>query len=68
LGNDAKNKALSLSRAKSVVAQLFGFGIPLERLVAKGVGEEKPVASNETEEGRAENRRIEFKVIESKGK
>jgi OOP family OmpA-OmpF porin len=68
LGNDAKNKALSLSRAKAVVSKLFGFGIPLERLVAKGVGEEKPVASNETEEGRAENRRIEFKVIESKGK
>ncbi len=68
LGNDAKNKALSLSRAKSVVAKLFGLGIPLERLSAKGMGSQIPIASNETEEGRAKNRRIEFKVIENKGK
>jgi len=68
LGNDVKNKALSLSRAKSVVAKLFGLGIPLERLVAKGMGEQIPIANNESEEGRAKNRRIEFKVIESKGK
>ena len=68
LGNNDKNKALSLSRAKSVTAKLFGLGIPLERLLAKGMGETKPIASNETKEGRAKNRRIEFKVIESKGK
>ena len=68
LGNDVKNEALSLSRAKSVVAKLFGLGIPLERLAAKGMGEKNPIASNETEGGRAKNRRIEFKVIESKGK
>ena len=68
LGNNIKNNKLSLSRAKSVVAKLFGLGIPLERLVAKGMGEKNPIQSNETEEGRAKNRRIEFKVIESKGK
>jgi len=68
LGNDSKNKELSLSRAKSVVAKLFGLGIPLNRLIAKGMGEKEPVASNENKDGRAKNRRIEFKVIESKGK
>jgi OOP family OmpA-OmpF porin len=68
LGNDNKNKDLSLSRAKAVVAKLFGFGIPLERLTAKGMGEKSPVSSNETDDGRAKNRRIEFKVIEAKGK
>jgi len=68
LGNNIKNNKLSLSRAKSVVAKLFVLGIPLERLVAKGMGEKNPIQSNETEEGRAKNRRIEFKVIESKGK
>jgi len=68
LGNDAKNQALSLSRAKSVVARLFGLGIPLERLTAIGMGEKNPIASNKTNEGQAKNRRIEFKVIESKGK
>lgn len=68
LGNDVKNEALSLSRAKAVTAKLFGLGIPLERLLAKGMGEKIPIATNESEDGRAKNRRIEFKVIESKGK
>ena len=67
LGNDTKNQTLSLSRAKSVVAKLFGLGIPLERLKAIGMGEKKPIASNATKEGRAKNRRIEFKVLENKG-
>ena len=67
LGNDTKNLELSLSRAKAVVAKLFSLGIPLERLDAKGMGESRPIADNESKEGRAKNRRIEFKVIENGG-
>jgi OOP family OmpA-OmpF porin len=67
-GNDAENLALSLSRAKAVVAKLFSLGIPLERLNAKGLGESKPLYTNETKEGRAKNRRIEFKVENKKGR
>jgi len=67
LGNDTKNLELSLSRAKAVVAKLFSLGISLERLDAKGMGENRPVADNNSKEGRAKNRRIEFKVIENGG-
>ncbi len=61
-GNDIKNKELSQERAKAVVAKLFQLGIPLEQMEAVGRGESEPVATNDTEEGRKRNRRIEFKV------
>ena len=61
-GNDVKNKELSQERAKAVVAKLFQLGISLEQMEAVGRGEAEPIASNETEEGRKRNRRIEFKV------
>lgn len=64
-GTPAKNRALSLERAKVVVARLFGLGVRLERLSAMGAGERQPVAENTTEEGRAKNRRIEFRVIDN---
>ena len=63
LGNDAKNKKLSFDRAQAVVSKLFQEGIELDRMTALGEGESKPIADNKTEEGRAKNRRIEFKVI-----
>jgi len=62
-GDNLKNKELSESRAKAVVAKLFQLGIPLEQMIAIGKGESEPLVSNETKEGRAKNRRIEFKVI-----
>jgi len=63
LGNDEKNKKLSFERAQAVVSRLFQEGVELERMKALGEGESKPIADNKTEEGRAKNRRIEFKVI-----
>jgi len=63
IGKPGYNQRLSENRAKSVVAYLLEKGIDTERLVAKGYGEEAPVASNKTEEGRAQNRRVEFKII-----
>jgi outer membrane protein OmpA-like peptidoglycan-associated protein len=66
VGSDASNLTLSDNRAKSVVAYLVGKGIAANRLTAKGYGETKPVATNDTDEGKALNRRVEFKIISIK--
>lgn len=63
-GADEYNRKLSEARAASVVVYLVGKDIAQDRLVAKGYGESAPMASNETEEGRQQNRRTEFKVLE----
>jgi len=64
-GSDRENLRLSIERAKSVAGFLNTVGgIPIDRLISKGFGEEKPVASNESREGRASNRRIDV-VIEN---
>lgn len=63
LGNDGFNLMLSQQRAESVRQHLIGKGVAAERLVALGLGETQPVADNSTEEGRDENRRVEFKVV-----
>ena len=57
------NKTLSQNRAKAVVDYLVKAGIKSERLTFMGYGKEQPVATNDTEEGRQQNRRTEFKVI-----
>ncbi len=62
VGNDASNMTLSLNRANSVRSWLIEKGISAERIRAEGRGETQPRASNDTEEGRAQNRRIEFVV------
>ena len=58
-GTPAGNKKLSEDRAKAVVAAVAAKGIASARMVAVGWGQEKPVADNRTEEGRAKNRRVE---------
>lgn len=63
IGTSADNLKLSENRAKAVVNYLVSKGIPAARLTAKGFGATKPVADNKTEEGRAQNRRTELKVI-----
>jgi outer membrane protein OmpA-like peptidoglycan-associated protein len=62
-GSETHNKALSLGRANAVVEYLIKNGIPKIRLQANGYAAEKPIASNDTEEGKAKNRRVEFKII-----
>ncbi|MBL4652488.1 MAG: PD40 domain-containing protein [Flavobacteriales bacterium] len=62
-GSDVYNLDLSDRRAKAVVNYLVKKGIPAKRLVPKGYGEAKPVATNETAEGRQMNRRTELKII-----
>jgi OOP family OmpA-OmpF porin len=61
-GSESFNVPLSKSRAQSVVDYLLGEGIANDRLTSVGYGSEKPIADNETEQGRAVNRRIEFIV------
>lgn len=67
IGSDEYNKKLSLRRAQAVVNYFVQkHGIDIKRLRAVGYGEEKPIADNATEEGRALNRRVEFVIIEEK--
>jgi outer membrane protein OmpA-like peptidoglycan-associated protein len=59
-GSPAANKKLSLNRAKAVIKAVSAGGINPSRMSAVGWGQEKPVADNRTEEGRAKNRRVEI--------
>ena len=63
VGNPGGNKTLSQNRANSVQTALVGLGIDGARLKALGFGDEKPVADNSTEEGRAQNRRVSVAVL-----
>ncbi|MGH8236936.1 MAG: OmpA family protein [Steroidobacteraceae bacterium] len=60
VGDAASNKKLSEARAKSVTAAIVASGVETARLSAAGFGQDKPVADNRTEEGRAKNRRVEL--------
>jgi outer membrane protein OmpA-like peptidoglycan-associated protein len=62
-GTDEYNQALSLRRANSVADYLEDGGIARGRLEVTGFGESKPVASNDTDDGRAQNRRVELQVL-----
>jgi outer membrane protein OmpA-like peptidoglycan-associated protein len=63
-GSETANQAISDKRAQSAKKYLIDkFGIAENRLVAKGFGSTKPVADNQTNEGRAKNRRVEFRII-----
>ncbi|MFP3871154.1 MAG: OmpA family protein, partial [Syntrophobacteria bacterium] len=62
-GTAALNQRLSEQRAEAVLEYLVSAGISRERLSAKGYGLTRPIASNNTREGRAKNRRVELKPI-----
>ncbi len=64
VGSPTDNLKLSSERAANVMAELVKLGIVPERLKSEGYGEQWPVASNETAEGRAKNRRISMRVTE----
>lgn len=61
-GSDAYNQALSERRASSVSSHFRSRGVVPARMAAYGVGETQPVASNDTAEGRQQNRRVELKI------
>jgi len=63
VGKAADNLKLSENRAKAVVSYLVSKNISITRLTSKGFGATKPIADNKTEEGKAQNRRTELKVV-----
>lgn len=63
VGSEEYNMELSRERARSVYNYLIEKGVDSERLSYEGYGESEPVTTNETEEGRAENRRTEIKIL-----
>jgi len=63
VGEDAANKTLSQNRVNSVLTYLVSKTIPAPRLRAKGYGETRPVGTNDTEDGRQQNRRVEFTIL-----
>lgn len=63
VGDDAYNQQLSEQRAQAVAEYLVKSGVDASKIVAMGAGERMPVASNATQEGRAENRRVEVLVL-----
>jgi outer membrane protein OmpA-like peptidoglycan-associated protein len=63
IGSDAYNQALSERRADAVRRYLVNGGVEPGRIQTEGFGESRPVASNETDDGRAQNRRTELRVL-----
>jgi outer membrane protein OmpA-like peptidoglycan-associated protein len=66
-GKDDANLKLSEDRATAVREYLIKKGVPAERLESKGFGETAPVADNKTKQGREQNRRVEFNIVEQEG-
>lgn len=62
VGSDAYNQNLSEQRAQAVANKLRDYGVASQRLYVLGRGESQPVASNDTEAGRAQNRRVEVRI------
>ena len=67
IGSDAANQTLSERRANAVAGYLVGQGVQRERLEIVGMGERYPVASNDTDSGRALNRRVEIRLLPLRG-
>ena len=63
IGTDAYNQSLSLRRVEAVKAYLVSKGVPTGQIKTEGRGESQPVASNQTREGRAQNRRVQIEVV-----
>jgi OOP family OmpA-OmpF porin len=60
IGSEEYNQALSVRRAEAVYRYLVNRGVEPERFTVEGFGKSRPIASNDTEAGRAQNRRVEL--------
>jgi outer membrane protein OmpA-like peptidoglycan-associated protein len=63
VGDAAYNQNLSVQRAQSVANYLSGRGVMQQRMIVTGAGETRPIASNSTDAGRAQNRRVEITIV-----
>lgn len=63
VGSAAANQRLSEQRAESVAGSLESFGVPRARVQTRGFGFNQPVASNSSDDGRAQNRRVEIRIV-----
>ena len=63
VGTDAYNQTLSQQRANSVASYLTGKGVMQQRMIVVGAGEAHPISSNDTDVGRAQNRRVEITIV-----
>jgi outer membrane protein OmpA-like peptidoglycan-associated protein len=66
VGGKRRNQKISTDRARSVMKYLVSKGVSAKRLQAAGYGSTRPIVSNDTKEGRAKNRRVEFIIVERK--
>jgi outer membrane protein OmpA-like peptidoglycan-associated protein len=64
IGNEAMNENLSQMRAEAVKNALVSQGVSEDQLSTIGFGDSRPVASNQTSEGRAKNRRVELRIVQ----
>ena len=62
-GDAEANQTLSQARAQAVYDYLTDMGVASDRMTPRGYGQDKPIDSNETEEGRQKNRRTEFQIL-----
>jgi OOP family OmpA-OmpF porin len=62
IGDPASNKAMSLDRAKHIRASLIKKGVSAKQVIVKGLGESKPIATNDNPRGRYKNRRVEVRI------
>ena len=67
IGSEEANMRLSIGRAQAVRNNLIQRGVDGERIAFQGKGETEPIADNDTEEGRAQNRRVEFEITGTEG-
>ena len=67
VGTESYNQTLSVQRANSVAAYLSSRGVMQQRMIITGAGETRPIASNDTESGRAQNRRVEITIVPMQG-
>ena len=67
VGDSTLNDRLSAARAQATVQRLTGLGVPSARLLAEGKGQREPIASNDSAEGRAANRRVDILIIDTGG-
>ena len=63
VGDSGYNQNLSVERAQSVANYLSGRGVMQQRMIVTGAGETRPIASNDTDSGRAQNRRVEITIV-----